>query len=91
MNDVNSSGVALLLIIPDHVGRIVCYMDEFSVLATLRLREDIVKLCIDPKLKGEYPPQVDKALGLDLFMRSRRIVLSWINCFLHSFLLVLTT
>lgn len=35
-------------------------MDEFSVLATLRLREDIVKLCIDPKLKGEYPPQVDK-------------------------------
>ncbi|KAL9343095.1 hypothetical protein Peur_063526 [Populus x canadensis] len=48
MNDVNSSGVALLLIIPDHVGRI----------ATPRLREDIVKLCIDPKLKGEYPPQV---------------------------------
>ncbi|KAL9380475.1 hypothetical protein Peur_026132 [Populus x canadensis] len=51
MNDVNSSGVALLLIIPDHVGRIV-------LLPTLRLREDIVKLCVDPKLKGEYPPQV---------------------------------
>ncbi|KAJ6866196.1 hypothetical protein NC652_037678 [Populus alba x Populus x berolinensis] len=29
-------------------------------MATLRLREDMVKLCIDPKLKGEYPPQVDK-------------------------------